>query len=57
MEQLERRGIDPVEVLHDEQHGLLGRHAGEDRDQRLERPLLAERWRGVERRIPRGQRD
>ena len=39
-EKLQRGRIDPVQVFHDKEHGLLRGNAQQDRQQRVQRPLL-----------------
>src|SRR4029450_19550 len=55
-EQLERGRIDPVQVFHDKEHGLLGRNAQQDRQQGLEGVLLLLLGREVQGSIVGGQR-
>jgi hypothetical protein len=56
-QQLERGRIDPVQVLHGEEHGLTRRHADDERDQHLERPLLARLRREIEHGVAPRQRE
>ena len=39
-EQLDRGRIDPVQVFHDKEHGLLGRNAQQERQQGVQELLL-----------------
>ena len=39
-EELQRGGVDPVQVLHHQEHGLLGRNAQQDGQQGMQRLLL-----------------
>ena len=56
-EQLQRRRIDPVQVFHDKEDGLLGRDAQQDGQEGVQRPLLLLLGRHRQGGIVRGQRE
>jgi hypothetical protein len=56
-EELQRGRVDPVQVFHDEEHGLLRRDAEHDRQQGVQELLFLLRGRQGQGGIRRGQRE